>query len=111
MALAVSAAGALALAGPAPAKTVWLCKPGQSPNPCSESLQTTVVSSDGASKVVNTKLAGRPKVDCFYVYPTVSDQATPNADLTIDPQQTAIARYQARASRSGAGCLRRCTGS
>lgn len=95
IALAVGAVGALALAGPAQAKPVWLCKPGQSPNPCFESLQTTVVGSDGASQVVNTKVAGRPKVDCFYVYPTVSDQTTTNADLTVDPQQTAIARYQA----------------
>jgi Protein of unknown function (DUF3089) len=89
------AALALVLAGPAEAKTVWLCKPGQSPNPCRESLQTTVVNGDGAASVVNTKLATRPKVDCFYVYPTVSDQTTTNADLTVDPQQTAIARYQA----------------
>ena len=99
IALAASGAAALALAlalaGPAEAKTVWLCKPGQSPNPCFESLQTTVITSDGAAKVVNTKLAKRPKVDCFYVYPTVSDQPTTNADLTVDPQQTAIARYQA----------------
>ena len=97
IALAASGAAALALAlaGPAQAKTVWLCKPGQSPNPCFESLQTTVITSDGAATIVNTKRAKRPKVDCFYVYPTVSDQTTTNADLTVDPQQTAIARFQA----------------
>ena len=97
IALAASGAAALALAlaGPAQAKTAWLCKPGQSPNPCFETLQTTVITSDGAATIVNTKRAKRPKVDCFYVYPTVSDQTTTNADLTVDPQQTAIARFQA----------------
>src|SRR5262245_25268353 len=90
IALAATAAAVLMLAitGAADAKTVWLCKPGQSPNPCAESLQTTVISSDGASRVVNPAVTKRPKVDCFYVYPTVSDQPTTNADLTIDPQQT-----------------------
>jgi hypothetical protein len=93
-ALAAGCTFAVAGAGAAQASTVWLCKPGQSPNPCAESLQTTYVSSDGAA-TVSTPKAGPRKVDCFYVYPTVSDQATTNADLTVDPQQTAIARYQA----------------
>jgi Protein of unknown function (DUF3089) len=99
VALAASAAGALwlVLAGPgaAQARTVWLCKPGQAPNPCAESLQTTEISSDGAAKVVNPPVVRHPRIDCFYVYPTVSDQTTVNANLDIDPQQTAIARYQA----------------
>jgi hypothetical protein len=81
--------------GGAEAKSVWLCKPGQAPNPCYESLQTTVVSTDGSSTIANPPLARRPKLDCFYVYPTVSDQPGTNADLTVDPQQTAIARFQA----------------
>ena len=38
-------------ASSAGAKTVWLCKPGQTPNPCRESLQTTVVTSAGAFAV------------------------------------------------------------
>lgn len=88
----VAPAGAAAGSGPEP---VWLCKPGQSPNPCKESLETTVFQSDGSSRVVNPPHARHPKYDCFYVYPTVSDQPTTNADLTVDPQQTAIARYQA----------------
>lgn len=99
IALAIAAAVALimALAGPAAAeaKTVWLCKPGAAPNPCFENLQTTVIAGDGAAKVVNTPVAADPKVDCFYVYPTVSDQPATNADLIVDPEQTAIARYQA----------------
>ena len=36
-----------------------------------------------------------PAIDCFYVYPTVSDQPTGNANLQIDPEERSIALYQA----------------
>jgi hypothetical protein len=76
--------------------TTWLCKPGASPNPCTSSLTTTERLADGSSRVVRTAVAGRKaKIDCFYVYPTVSSQPTDNANLKIDPEQTAIAQYQA----------------
>jgi hypothetical protein len=93
-----AAIGLLALAAttsPAAAETTWLCKPGQAPNPCRESLSTTYLNSDGVGEVANPGFARKPKVDCFYVYPTVSEQQTMNADLTVDPAQTAIARFQA----------------
>jgi hypothetical protein len=85
-----------ALAAPgADAKTKWLCKPGTDPDPCKGSLKTTVFDSAGGSTVETAKNARRPKYDCFYVYPTVSEQPTDNANRHVDPQQTAIAQYQA----------------
>ena len=41
------------------------------------------------------KAVRQPKIDCFYVYPTVSDQTTTLANLQIDPEQRSIALYQA----------------
>ena len=79
----------------ADAKTKWLCKPGAHPNPCKGSLKTTVFDTDGSSTIETAKNARKPKYDCFYVYPTVSEQPTDNADKHVDPQQTAIAEYQA----------------
>jgi hypothetical protein len=79
----------------APSDTVWLCKPGVAPDPCHEGLETTVFDSLVATHVENPPLAAKPKVDCFYVYPTVSGQPGPNADLSIDPELTSIAEYQA----------------
>ncbi len=35
-----------------------------------------------------------PPIDCFYVYPTVSQQMRVNADLSIDPEEVSVARYQ-----------------
>jgi hypothetical protein len=77
------------------AATTWLCKPGANPNPCVGSLQTTVIDSSGASHVENPKNAKKPPIDCFYVYPTVSEDKTTNSDLSIDPEENAIALYQA----------------
>jgi len=74
----------------------WLCKPGIEPNPCKRGLKTTLISPSGEQLgVKNPKTHGRRKVDCFYVYPTVSDQQTKNANLHIDPEERSIALYQA----------------
>jgi Protein of unknown function (DUF3089) len=80
----------------AAAKPVWLCKPGKEHNPCTTSLATTLLSPSGDQlKVKKVKAQKHRKVDCFYVYPTVSDQDTPNANLRIDPEERSIALYQA----------------
>ena len=80
----------------ADAKVVWLCKPGQHPDPCTPGLSTTVYSPTlHRLRVAHPKVVRDPKIDCFYVYPTVSDQKTVLANLTIDPEERSIALYQA----------------
>lgn len=88
----------LAVAAPsASAKTfAWLCKPGLKSNPCGGSLSASVVGKSGkVLRIEHTSVPSKHAIDCFYVYPTVSSQQTTNADLRIDPEQIAIARYQA----------------
>jgi hypothetical protein len=94
---------------PDPVETVWLCRPGMHQDPCRSSLDTMVFSSPGAvSSCANVyggscrgavRLTPTPRdgsrFDCFYVYPTVSEQPTANADLKIDPAETAAAVAQA----------------
>jgi Protein of unknown function (DUF3089) len=83
-------------AGSASAKVVWLCLPGHHPDPCTPGLSTTVYSpAFGQLRVQQPKAVKNPAIDCFYVYPTVSDQKTSNANLTIDPEERSIALYQA----------------
>jgi Protein of unknown function (DUF3089) len=79
----------------AAADTVWLCKPGLADNPCLDDLTTTVVKPSGATRVERSRPARRPRIDCFYVYPTVSSQIAVNATLAIDPEIRAIAVNQA----------------
>src|SRR4051794_21434869 len=74
----------------------WLCKPGKTPNPCKRGLKTTLISPSGEKLgTKQPKGPGHRKIDCFYVYPTVSDQQTTNANLHIDPEERSIALYQA----------------
>jgi hypothetical protein len=102
-AIAVVALGLLAgAAAPASADVVWLCQPGMQDNPCRDSLETTVYGQDGSGTVDNPPLPANPPVDCFYVYPTVSEQQGPNSDKEVEPQQRAIAQYQA--SRFSQAC-------
>jgi hypothetical protein len=100
--LALAAASLLAcvaLAAPsaAPAaSTTWLCKPGLKNDPCTFGLDTTRTTPSG--KVLGTQKVRRArdrKVDCFYVYPTVSDEKGPQASKAIRPELRAIARFQA----------------
>jgi DUF3089 family protein len=74
---------------------VWLCKPDRPGDPCLASLTTTVIGPDGTKTVRQSAPATNPKIDCFYVYPTVSQQTTPNANLTIDPAERSVAIAQA----------------
>src|SRR3954470_14618926 len=87
-----------------PAPTTWVCKPGMADDACAMKLTTTSFSPTGerlaVSKARPSKL--RKQFDCFYIYPTVSDQKTPNANLTIDPEVRSIVQYQA--ARYGQYC-------
>jgi Protein of unknown function (DUF3089) len=100
-ALAAVVAASLALAaaagaGTASGATVWLCKPGAADNPCRVSLDTTRITPTGeVTGTSSPQRNRRPKIDCFYVYPTVSDDPTRNSDLSIDPEERSIALYQA----------------
>ena len=90
-----------AMPAAADAKVVWLCKPGQRANPCEPSLTTTTFSPTGKRLgVERVQRAKRRRADCFYVYPTVSDQQQPQATQVVDDVLRSIALYQtARYSR------------
>jgi hypothetical protein len=80
----------------ASAKTVWLCRPGHRPDPCTPGLSTTLYSPRlKPLRVEHPQQVKHPAIDCFYVYPTVSDQTTITANLHIDPVERSIALYQA----------------
>jgi hypothetical protein len=74
---------------------VWLCRPGMPDDPCTASLRTTVVEDDGSKHIVDYEPARNPPIDCFYVYPNVTHQQTDNANLEVDPQESAIAELEA----------------
>ena len=89
--------GAPATAAPAktPSNTVWLCRPGQAADPCASSTASTTVSATGSATVAPTLPTTASKFDCFYVYPTVSQQPGANANLNVQKVETAAAVSQA----------------
>jgi len=101
-----SLSGALAVAAlvagcsSAPATTsgpsvVWLCRPGLADNPCTADLTATAVGTDGSTAIETPAPAADPAIDCFYLYPTVSQQKTQNSDLKIEAEESRAARAQA----------------
>jgi hypothetical protein len=85
----------LAAAATAEAKTTWLCKPGTADNPCDVGFDTTTVAPGGEPIGTKEPKAKKPKVDCFYVYPTVSEDDGTNSDFDAGPEERSIALYQA----------------
>ena len=71
----------------------WLCRPGRQ-DACAVDLSTTVVSATG--KLMVEKWTANPKapIDCFYVYPTVSNDQTANSDMNAGPEELGVIRAQ-----------------
>jgi hypothetical protein len=71
----------------------WLCRPGGK-DACAIDHTTTIVASDG--KLTRETWAADPKapIDCFYVYPTISTDPTPNSDMNPDPAELNVIKQQ-----------------
>lgn len=85
---------------PAPAPVRWGCLPGQQPNPCDGPLDTTYLKSTTLQprKIdhVETPAPDADRgIDCFYVYPTVTNVPRANAQAALGAQEQAILKYQA----------------
>ena len=74
---------------------MWLCRPGASPDPCASDLTSTAVLANGTRHGEPTPPPKSGDLDCFYVYPTVSQETTANADLRIQPAEINAAIAQA----------------
>lgn len=72
----------------------WLCRPGRS-DACAADQTATVIAANGKRTIEPFVPAAAPKFDCFYVYPTVSLDTTPNSDLTAGPEEQQVAAFQA----------------
>lgn len=79
----------------------WLCRPGQH-DACDVDLTTTVIAADGKLTRETWKGDANAPIDCFYVYPTVSTDPTPNSDMNPDPAERNVIRQQF--ARFGSKC-------
>jgi len=84
-------------AAPAPdykQDSAWLCRPGRA-DACSANQDVTIIQANGKRKIEKFKPAPAPQFDCFYVYPTVSNDPTPNSDMNAGAEETQVAAFQA----------------
>ena len=79
----------------------WSCRPGRE-DACSVDLTTTIVAANG--KLTEEKWKANPNapIDCFYVYPTVSNDPTPNSDMNAGPEERSVVQHQF--ARFGSQC-------
>lgn len=73
---------------------MWLCRPGRSGDACAVDLTTSVIAGDG--KVVRETFTANAQapIDCFYVYPTVSNDQANSSDLAIGAEEQNVIRQQ-----------------
>lgn len=73
----------------------WLCLPGRTDDACTVDLSATVVEATGKSDKITLQATPAPAaIDCFYVYPTVSTDPTPNSDMSIDEAERRVVAVQ-----------------
>lgn len=105
---AMSMGGAAAAQPATPAKNdyakpeAWLCWPGKSGSACDVDLTTTVIKADGSTSVEAFKADPKAPIDCFYVYPTVSNDPGVVSDMTAGPEELNVVRQQL--ARFGSKC-------
>ena len=99
---------AAAQAQPAPTRNdyakpdTWVCRPGKSGDACAVDMTTTVVTANGTMTVERFKADPKAPVDCFYVYPTVSNDPGVVSDMTAGPEERNVVRAQL--ARLGSKC-------
>ena len=71
----------------------WLCLPGRQ-DACTVDEDATIVRADGTTAADPYKPAADPRIDCFYVYPTVSREKSANSDMATGPEELSVIKQQ-----------------
>ena len=80
----------------------WLCWPGKAGNACAVDITATVIQANGAMAREAFKPDPKALIDCFYVYPTVSNDKGVVSDMIAGPEETGVVRAQL--ARLGSKC-------
>jgi Protein of unknown function (DUF3089) len=83
-------------------KANWLCWTGKPGDACAIDMTTTVVKADGSESVETFKADPKAPIDCFYVYPTVSNDPGVVSDMNAGPEELGVVKAQL--ARFGAKC-------
>ncbi len=71
----------------------WLCRPGRQ-DACAQDQSASAVAANG--RVTREAFTPNPNapIDCFYVYPTISLDPTPNSDMNAGPEEVSVINQQ-----------------
>ena len=75
--------------------SAWICRPGQDEATCAGALDAMAIDPAGTRTPAPFKAASAPPIDCFYVYPTTSDDPTFYSDLAPDASEKQTVHAQA----------------
>jgi hypothetical protein len=67
----------------------WLCRPGRE-DACAVDQSATVILPGGSMSLEVWQPHADPPVDCFYVYPTVSQEQAPNSSINAGPGERGV---------------------
>jgi hypothetical protein len=81
--------------------STWLCRPGRQ-DACAVDLASTFIAADGTLTREDWTANPEAPIDCFYVYPTVSLDPTPNSDMIAGPEEKSVIQQQF--ARFGSQC-------
>lgn len=73
--------------------SAWLCRPDRK-DACTAKLTTTVIAADGTLSRENWAADRKAPIDCFYVYPTVSNDPAGNSDMRAGPEEKNVIVHQ-----------------
>lgn len=81
----------------------WICRPDLDDDACRD-LDATTLTADGESAVEEREPAADPPIDCFYVYPTVSQDPGVNSDMEVGPDDNETTTVIAQAAQYARTC-------
>ena len=84
-------------------EAAWICR-GDLPDDECRDLDVTVIAPDGTRTVEERSPAADPPIDCFHVYPTVSLDPGPIADMTVAPGDNEVLTVVAQAAQFARSC-------
>jgi hypothetical protein len=108
--LALTLGGVAQAQAPSPASVrndyakpeAWLCWPGKTGDACAVDMSTTIVKADGSTSLEPFKSDPKAPIDCFYVYPTVSNDTGIVSDMLAGPEELNVVKQQL--ARFGSKC-------
>jgi hypothetical protein len=71
----------------------WLCRPGRN-DACAVDLSSTIVAAEGTLTRTVFQADAEAPIDCFYLYPTVSRDQSPNSDMQPGEEELGVVRQQ-----------------